>query len=43
MAPAVVDALPHGFLERHDTLTHFGPMEDPATIASAIADALGIG
>jgi pimeloyl-ACP methyl ester carboxylesterase len=42
-APAVVDALPRGTLERHDTLTHFGPMEDPPTIATAIADALGIG
>jgi len=40
--PAVVDALPHGRLERHDDLTHFGPMEDPATMARAARAALGL-
>lgn len=35
-APPIVSALPHGRLERHDDLGHFGPLEDPATIARAI-------
>lgn len=42
IGPAIVEALPHATLERHPTLTHFGPMEDPAAIASAIADALDL-
>src|SRR5690606_2010453 len=28
-APAIAERLPSGVLERHPTLTHFGPMEDP--------------
>ena len=43
MASLVVRALPHARLERHDALTHFGPMEDPPAIAAAIRTALGLG
>jgi pimeloyl-ACP methyl ester carboxylesterase len=43
MAPAIADALPDGHLERHPTLTHFGPMEDPAGMAAAVASALELG
>lgn len=35
-AQPIVDALPHGRLERHPDLGHFGPLEDPATIAECI-------
>ncbi len=35
-APALADALPHGTLERHPTLGHFGPLQDPAAVAAAI-------
>jgi pimeloyl-ACP methyl ester carboxylesterase len=35
-APALADALPHGSLERHPTLGHFGPLQDPAAVAAAI-------
>lgn len=38
----VADALPHGRLERHPDLTHFGPVERPVAIAAAIAAALGL-
>ena len=41
-APRIVDALPHGVLEEHPDLGHFGPLEDPPTIAEAIAVALGL-
>jgi pimeloyl-ACP methyl ester carboxylesterase len=40
IAPLIADSLPAGHLERHPTLTHFGPMEDPATMAAAIRSAL---
>lgn len=43
IAPLVVDALPDGHLERHPTLTHFGPMEDPAGMATAVRAALRLG
>ena len=43
MAPAIVAALPHGALERHPTLTHFGPLEDPAAMAMAVRTALHLG
>jgi len=43
MAPVVADALPHGRLERHPQLSHFGPMEDPPLVAEAIRRALGLG
>lgn len=39
--PGIVAALPNGRLERLDELTHFAPLEDPATVASRIAAALG--
>jgi pimeloyl-ACP methyl ester carboxylesterase len=43
IAPLIVDGLPDGHLERHPTLTHFGPMEDPAGMAAAVRSALGLG
>jgi pimeloyl-ACP methyl ester carboxylesterase len=42
LAPLVAAALPQGRLELHAELSHFGPMEDPAGIAAAIAAALGL-
>lgn len=39
LAPAIAAALPHGRLEDHPTLGHFGPMEDPVAIAAAIRSA----
>jgi pimeloyl-ACP methyl ester carboxylesterase len=39
-APTVAETVPDGRLEHHADLTHFGPMEDPATIAHAIRSAL---
>lgn len=41
-APAIVDALPDAVLERHDELTHFGPMEDPAGMAARVRAALDL-
>jgi pimeloyl-ACP methyl ester carboxylesterase len=43
LAPYVAEALPHGRLERFRELTHFGPMEDPGAIATAIRTALTLG
>ena len=43
MARAVAAALPHGTFELHADLTHFGPMEDPATMAAAVRAALHLG
>ncbi|MGH9113073.1 MAG: alpha/beta fold hydrolase [Acidimicrobiales bacterium] len=43
VAPLVADALPNGHLERYPHLSHFGPMEDPAAVAAAIAAALDLG
>jgi pimeloyl-ACP methyl ester carboxylesterase len=37
--PAVADALPNGRLERFPTVGHFGPLQDPVTIAAAIVAA----
>jgi pimeloyl-ACP methyl ester carboxylesterase len=34
--PAIVDAMPNARLERHPTLGHFGPLQDPDEIANAI-------
>lgn len=34
--PAIVDAMPNAVLERHPKLGHFGPLQDPETIAEAI-------
>lgn len=39
LAPAVAERLPRGRLVRFDDLTHFAPLEDPALIAEAIAEA----
>jgi pimeloyl-ACP methyl ester carboxylesterase len=36
MAGPVAERLPHGRLEPHDDLGHFGPMEDPDTVAASI-------
>ena len=35
------DALPHGVLEEHPELGHFGPLQDPAAMAASISAALG--
>jgi len=40
VAAAVVERLPAGRLEVHDELSHFGPLEDPAGMASSILAAL---
>jgi pimeloyl-ACP methyl ester carboxylesterase len=37
-APAIVDLLPHGRLERFASLGHFGPLEAPDLVAAATAD-----
>lgn len=42
IAPRIADALPSGRLERHPTLTHFGPMEDPERMAAAVSAALDL-
>jgi hypothetical protein len=43
MAAVIAAALPQGTLERHQTLTHFGPMADPAAMAGAVRTALHLG
>jgi pimeloyl-ACP methyl ester carboxylesterase len=43
MARAVAAALPQGTFELHAALTHFGPMEDPAAMATAVRAALHLG
>jgi pimeloyl-ACP methyl ester carboxylesterase len=35
-APSIAAALPHGRLERHPTIGHFGPLEDPVTIGLSV-------
>lgn len=40
-APALAAALPHATLEHHPGLGHFGPLQDPVAIASAIATHTG--
>ena len=40
VAEQIADALPHGRLEPHPDLGHFGPLEDPAAIAAAVQAAL---
>jgi len=37
-APAIVAGLPHGRLLTFDDLGHFGPLEDPARIASSVLE-----
>lgn len=39
LAPGIAAALPHGRLENHEDLGHFGPLEDPGLIAASIAAA----
>ena len=36
LAAPIAEAIPSGVLEEHPELGHFGPLEDPATIADAI-------
>lgn len=36
-APALAEALPHGRLERHAHLGHFGPLEAPSELAASVA------
>ena len=43
LAPLVAGALPRGRLERHDSLSHFGPQEAPTEVAAAIRAALALG
>ncbi len=43
IAPLIVESLPDAHLERHPSLTHFGPMEDPALMAAAVRSALHLG
>jgi pimeloyl-ACP methyl ester carboxylesterase len=40
LGPAIADALPHGRLDRHPLLGHFGPLQGPATVGAMILDAL---
>jgi hypothetical protein len=40
MAAMIAARLPHGTRERHPTLSHFGPMEDPGAMAAAVRAAL---
>ena len=37
MAPKIADGLPHGVLRRYEHLGHFGPLQDPDTIADDAA------
>jgi len=39
IAPLVAEALPAGRLEMHERLGHFGPLEDPDSLADAISHA----
>ena len=36
VAPLAADLIPHGRLEPHDDLNHFGPMVDPAAMSASI-------
>jgi pimeloyl-ACP methyl ester carboxylesterase len=38
LAAFVAEALPHGRVEVHDDLGHFGPLERPAQLAAAVAE-----
>jgi hypothetical protein len=35
-APEIAAALPHGVLERHGHLGHFGPLEAPSELAESV-------
>lgn len=39
-APTIAEALVHGLLEEHPELGHFGPLEDPTTMAASIRAAV---
>ncbi|MGI9612789.1 MAG: alpha/beta fold hydrolase [Acidimicrobiales bacterium] len=41
VAPLVAEALGNGRLERHDALSHFGPMQAPRAMAASIVDHFG--
>ncbi|MGO9560017.1 MAG: alpha/beta hydrolase [Acidimicrobiales bacterium] len=38
--PAIAEALPHGRLDGHPLLGHFGPLQGPVTVGAMILDAL---
>lgn len=40
LAEAVTEQLPNGSLQRFSMLTHFGPLQDPVTVASALRDSI---
>ena len=42
-AAAIADRLPHGTLEPHPDLGHFGPMQAPDRMAASVAAAFGAG
>lgn len=37
LAESIVDALPHGRLEKFPNITHFGPLQDPVSVAKVMA------
>lgn len=41
LAEAVAEALPKGQLRDFPTITHFGPLQDPVTLALAMLDTIG--
>ncbi len=40
LADAVAEHLPNGSLQTFSMLTHFGPLQDPVTVASALRDSI---
>lgn len=40
LAPLIVERLPHGTLEEHPELGHFGPLQDPDSMAHSIRRAI---
>lgn len=40
LAVAIADALPNGTLRHFPTITHFGPLQDPVTVANALREQL---
>jgi pimeloyl-ACP methyl ester carboxylesterase len=43
LAPAIAERLPHGRLEEHPEVGHFGPMEQPAVMAASVRAAVRAG
>lgn len=41
LAPPLADALPNGRLERFEHLTHFGPLQEPVSVAAAVREHIG--